>query len=48
MNRYRKTGTYIRPDNALIESGLYNEIAPTSGAGTALVPAINEYGDEYE
>ena len=48
MNRHRKTGTYIRPDNALIESGLYNEITVALGGTSTVVAPTDEYGAEYD
>ncbi len=44
MNRFRKTGTYIRPDNAIIETGL----AGTDFARSMTVaPVVEDYGNEY-
>ncbi len=50
MNRFRKTGTYIKQDNLI--DALGPDTAARSGFTTAAVdPEINDYGgygDEYE
>lgn len=54
MNRFRKTGTYIRPDNVADPITGADSAAPARLGGASLIaPAeINEYGDyggeEYE
>jgi hypothetical protein len=42
MNRFRKTGTYIRPD--IISEAIPDTAPSRTGAGI-VVPEFNDYGD---
>ena len=46
MNRFRKTGTYIKPENGLAEFGA--DVAASARMATTITgEAPPDYGDEY-
>ena len=51
MNRFRKTGTYIKPDNAGStgedNGGLTSDMSRMFGGIVAPTSALDEYGHEY-
>lgn len=46
MNRFRKTGTYIRPDNAFLADAVENGLRFASSHAPVIEPDIEEYGEE--
>jgi hypothetical protein len=51
MNRYRKTGTYIKPENGVVGEEVARPTRPEGMTVDAAEPDYggeNDYGDDYE